>query len=100
MCLPLVKRGVVALLFLMPMAGCERGEPLGPDASPPIADDLLSKKCGVCHAVPGPQAHTAAEWPAVIMRMQSRRTAQGFAPLSDDEVEAITKILQKDAKSK
>jgi len=26
--------------------------------------------CGQCHALPDPQRHTAAQWPAVVARMQ------------------------------
>jgi cytochrome c5 len=40
-----------------------------PQASGPGAL-LLTRYCTQCHALPGPGHHTAAEWPAVLERMQ------------------------------
>jgi cytochrome c5 len=40
-----------------------------PQASAPGAR-LLTRYCSQCHALPGPGHHTAAEWPAVLERMQ------------------------------
>ena len=89
----------IACLFALLVTGCDRSESLQSVASTTVAEpDLLTTKCGVCHAVPSPVAHTAAEWPMVVMRMQGRRSAQGFAPLTDDEVSAITERLQENAK--
>lgn len=89
----------IACLFALLGTGCDRSESLQSVASTTVAEpDLLAKKCGVCHAVPSPVAHTAAEWPMVVMRMQGRRSAQGFAPLTDDEMSAITERLQENAK--
>jgi cytochrome c5 len=38
---------------------------------------LLQKFCSRCHHVPGPGLHTAAEWPAVIERMNRRMQMMG-----------------------
>lgn len=89
-----------SILFLAVFViSCDRSDSLQSVSSNTATEpDLMTRKCGVCHAVPNPAAHTADEWPGVIARMQHRRSTQGFALLTDNEVVAITEILQKSAK--
>lgn len=55
------------------------GDKLPPGLDPAILPDsrsegarLLDRYCTQCHELPGPGMHTAAEWPAVIDRMDAR----------------------------
>ena len=50
---------------------------LSDNLSPALERDLSSEQgrmfaaaCGQCHALPAPAAHTAAEWPAIVQRME------------------------------
>lgn len=38
---------------------------------------LLERYCTQCHQLPGPGMHTAAEWPAVVARMNTRMQMMG-----------------------
>jgi len=40
-----------------------------PEVNTP-AGESFRRACGQCHALPDPRRHTAAEWPAVVVRMQ------------------------------
>ncbi|HUN68356.1 MAG TPA: hypothetical protein VMU46_06140 [Burkholderiales bacterium] len=40
-----------------------------PDVNSP-AGESFRRACGQCHALPDPRRHSAAEWPAVVARMQ------------------------------
>jgi cytochrome c2 len=40
-----------------------------PEVNTP-AGESFRRACGQCHALPDPRRHTAAEWPAVVARMQ------------------------------
>ncbi len=63
------------------------------------AAQLHKRFCGQCHGAPSPAVHTAAHWPSVLYRMQSRMAQKGMRTLSDDELRALTEYLQKFAKS-
>jgi hypothetical protein len=48
-------------------------KPLDPARYPEVnspAGESFRLACGQCHALPDPRRHTAAEWPAVVARMQ------------------------------
>jgi len=56
-----------------------RGDMLPPGLDPKLLPDpesdgarLLQRYCTQCHNLPGPGMHTAAEWPAVVQRMDAR----------------------------
>lgn len=51
-------------------------------------------KCSVCHQTPSPSAHTAAEWPEVIARMQSNMAQMGVTQLTVDEVAQVAAYLK------
>ena len=55
------------------------GDVLPPGIDPKLLPDpgargahLLERYCTQCHNLPGPGMHTAAEWPAVVQRMNGR----------------------------
>jgi len=55
------------------------GSALPPGIDPKLLPDpdshgahLLTRYCSQCHNLPGPGMHTAAEWPAVVQRMNGR----------------------------
>lgn len=70
-----------------------------PDPQSPGAI-LVNHYCVQCHARPSPQQHTAAEWPAVVSRMQghmqalSNRGAKPIHRLSAAEIRDIIAYLQ------
>jgi cytochrome c5 len=37
----------------------------------------FAQVCSMCHALPSPNAHTAAEWPPIVERMRKRSVASG-----------------------
>lgn len=59
---------------------------------------VFSRNCSSCHAPPQPTAHTAAEWPAVIARMQSHRVQRGLGPILAGEKVMIRDYLVRHAR--
>jgi cytochrome c2 len=60
------------------------GDMLPPPMDPAFLPDpnsegarLLQQYCAQCHNLPGPGLHTAAEWPAVVNRMNRRMRMMG-----------------------
>jgi cytochrome c2 len=60
------------------------GDMLPPSMDPAFLPDpdsegarLLQQYCAQCHNLPGPGLHTAAEWPAVVNRMNRRMRMMG-----------------------
>ena len=43
---------------------------------------------------PSPSAHTAAEWPEVVGRMQANAALQDVRPLDEEEMQRIITYLQ------
>lgn len=67
---------------------------------------LLERYCNQCHRLPGPGMHTAAEWPAVVERMNARMRMMhnmmggGMMNVSapdEPELKALIGYLQKHA---
>ena len=58
---------------------------------------LFQSYCGQCHALPALTAHTARDWPQVMMRMKQRMVTQGKAVPDRDQLQAITAYLQRNA---
>lgn len=65
---------------------------------------LIEQYCTQCHNLPGPGMHTAAEWPGVVTRMNTRMqmmrkmgmTMMGsIAAPSQQELDVITPYLEK-----
>ncbi|MHB8455759.1 MAG: hypothetical protein ACYDDO_13945 [Acidiferrobacterales bacterium] len=74
-----------------------------PDPGAPGAH-LLERYCTQCHNLPGPGMHTAAEWPAVVARMNGRMQMMsggmmggrptGIVAPSGAELQTLTAYLQ------
>lgn len=65
-----------------------------PDPHSPGAG-LVTGYCTECHGVPDPASHPAAEWPAVVERMQNWRITKGFGPIPDKDLAPLVAYLQK-----
>ncbi len=82
--------------------------PLDPRKYPDIESDAAKSfrlACQQCHTLPDPQRHTAAEWPAVVARMEKNmlwmNRVVGSKPDPDEpqlRVEDIVIYLQKHAR--
>ena len=62
------------------------------------AGRAFSATCSQCHALPDPVQHTAAEWPAVVLRMQRNMVAMGKPAPPRSTLHAIDAYLRKYAK--
>ncbi len=78
------------------------GGMMGRGAQQPSAGEPATKLpsvvqgyCGVCHAVPRPDSHTAQEWPSVVRRMEGYMRAQGRAVPSNSDERAILAYLER-----
>jgi hypothetical protein len=58
---------------------------------------LFQTYCGQCHAPPAPTAHTASDWPQVMVRMKQRMVRQGKPVPDRDQQQVITAYLQRNA---
>lgn len=59
--------------------------------------EVFVRHCGRCHAPPDPAAHTAAEWPAVVARMERHMRRRGLPPPQEAEREALLDYLRRHA---
>ena len=62
------------------------------------AGRAFSATCSQCHALPDPVQHTAANWPAVVLRMQRNMVAMGKPVPPQSTLHAIDAYLRKYAK--
>ena len=62
------------------------------------AGRAFSATCSQCHALPDPVQHTAADWPAVVLRMQRNMVAMGKPVPPQSTLHAIDAYLRKYAK--
>lgn len=62
------------------------------------AGRAFSETCSQCHALPDPEQHTAADWPAVVLRMKRNMGAMGKPVPAQSTLDAIVVYLQKYAK--
>lgn len=58
---------------------------------------LYVERCSICHETPSPAAHTAADWGAVIGRMQGHMVTMDLDPLTADQIARITTYLENTA---
>lgn len=56
---------------------------------------IFSQTCSQCHVLPDPKQHAANEWPTVINRMLNHIATGNKLMPEKQEVEQITKFLQK-----
>lgn len=68
----------------------------GPDEPAATPDgELFEQQCGVCHQLPAPGAHTAEEWGAVLARMQANMAMMDVPPMTDEEIQRLTRYLER-----
>jgi len=82
--------------------------PLDPKRYPQVnapEGEAFRLACSQCHVLPDPQRHTAAEWPAVVARMQENmewmNRVVGSKPIPGEpqlRVEEITAFLERHAR--
>lgn len=70
---------------------------LPPDALASASGRLFVQTCSRCHIVPDPQAHSAAQWPGVVSRMELHMSQAGQAPLDKKQIEQIDSFLEQHA---
>jgi cytochrome c5 len=55
---------------------------------------LYVERCSICHETPSPAAHTAADWGAVVGRMQGHLVTMDLDPLTADQMARIDSYLE------
>lgn len=60
---------------------------------------LFLERCTRCHETPSPRAHTAAEWAAVVARMQANMPRMGVDPMDEETQRRIVSFLESHASS-
>jgi hypothetical protein len=55
---------------------------------------LFTTRCTICHDTPSPSAHTAAEWPAVVARMESNMQLMDVPTIPAPQADSIVHFLQ------
>lgn len=83
-------------------------KPLDPKRYPEVnapSGEAFRLACNQCHVLPDPQRHTAAEWPAVVTRMQKNmewmNRVVGSRPIPGEpqlRIDEITAFLQRYAR--
>jgi len=85
------------------IAACALLQACGETPQPPLPDypaadtagaRLLMSHCAACHVAPLPSAHSAAQWPAVLARMQMRMRSRGYPLLTPEELATLLDYLQ------
>lgn len=56
------------------------------------------RRCATCHDAPRPDLHTAAEWQAVLARMDAAAAAAGVLGFTPDERRVILTLLERHAR--
>ncbi len=56
--------------------------------------ETFQAMCSRCHALPDPRAHSAADWPTVIQRMEGNMTRMNVSGVSRPQAEAIVGYLR------
>lgn len=79
---------LVAYLQAHAMPTAEPGE-IGSD---PEAQNF-ERTCSVCHQTPSPNAHTATEWEAVVVRMRMNTVLMDAPPLSEEQADRVIAYL-------
>lgn len=70
---------------------------LGEDTLSPEYRTLV-QRCAGCHAVPDPRLHGAGEWSGIVNRMRIYADSAGLLPLTDDQRDAVLRILRRHAR--
>jgi cytochrome c5 len=92
---PTVQQRQVALDYLLKHALQVSGAAL-PQAP---GRATFSQTCSRCHALPDPRQHSAADWPAVVMRMEERMTQMKVdrpsAPQTQEIIGYLTRVSRR-----
>ena len=54
-------------------------------------------RCSGCHVAPSPRQAPADAWPRIVERMGQNIDAAGLIPLAEEDAEAITQLMQRNA---
>ncbi len=65
-----------------------------------VGRSTFSEKCSRCHALPDPRQHSAADWPAVVMRMEERMTQMKVSRPSPPQTQEIIQYLSRVSSTK
>ncbi len=74
-----------------------RAAPAGTVESDAPGARAFARVCSQCHAAPDPAQHTAAEWPAIVERMQQNHRQMGKPLMTDAEIQEIVGFLRASA---
>ncbi len=84
-------------LMLLLLSGCDApgrsSMPDYPDADSPDFQ-IFARHCSQCHAPPQPSAHTRAEWPNVVARMQQHRVQRSLPPIPASDIARLRTYLE------
>ena len=69
-----------------------------PDMGSPLFNNYYAQ-CSQCHAPSLPSAHTAAEWPSVIARMQMHRIERRIPPIMAADMVRVRDYLTRYARA-
>ena len=70
-----------------------RAAPAGTVESDAPGARAFGRVCSQCHAAPDPAQHMAAEWPAVVERMQQNHRQMGKPLMTDAEIQDVISFL-------
>ena len=95
----LIKSNLCIVLVMLAACSSDHGGQEQPLSDLPLseAQEVYAEYCSGCHALSQPSIHSAAEWPAIVARMQQRRTSKGFSRIPDQQIEQIIDYLQQHA---
>ena len=83
---PMMKKTIAAVLLPLALSACV-------DSGPSLTSQE-KYVCTQCHKLPFPDKHPAAEWPAVVARMEAYMQANGRRMPTPQEREDIIKFYQ------
>ena len=74
-----------------------------PEGVAPVAapgQELFSRTCSRCHALPDPAKYPAAQWPTVVARMRQHMSQMHVSGITDQQAEEIVSYLDKASSGK
>lgn len=96
-----INRSLIAFIAIVLSVGCD-SKPAAFDKKVTVkklpANTILSRYCSGCHGLPKPETKTAAQWQAVVWRMQRHRAQRAMRLLNESELSEITNYLTLNAK--
>lgn len=74
------------------MSAPSQSRPLPTPAAPGAR--AFQATCATCHGLPDPRQHTAAQWPAIVRRMEQYMRATGTGLPGPDTLVLVTRYLE------